>query len=116
MVSTLKAQWPTGNRGIPYVKTGGCPIARGFSFASGSRTHSANLANAVSHSQHFPPLIKTEMALINDEYTGALYFLPIAYVTQHVCIKTSTSAGTGDWPKGKYCLFVYGNECPTGFT
>ncbi|XP_019626235.1 PREDICTED: uncharacterized protein LOC109471388 [Branchiostoma belcheri] len=86
-------EWPTGTYGLPKASSG-CPAG----FREGQyefRGHDSSFS--WGNEAHFAGSLSNST------------------VKQGVCMKTTSSGNEGNWPKGSYCIFKYGN-CPVGFS
>ena len=83
------------------MPTSGCPTDSGFEWETGSRFHDTEDGgfNDVS-----PDTSRLKGPYFRDD------------MWQHFCMKTVDRVGDTDpvWPSGKYCVFKYGPDCPSG--
>ncbi|XP_035677527.1 uncharacterized protein LOC118416513 [Branchiostoma floridae] len=91
-------EWPTGTYGLPMTNTG-CPAFADVTWHEGQRFQDQDGASLSSWSSglHFPS---------NTYYGG--------HMIQKFCMKTFSYEGSGNWPRGSYCIFQKWS-CPSGF-
>ncbi|XP_066285437.1 uncharacterized protein [Branchiostoma lanceolatum] len=98
LVPFFHTEWPCGWYGLPKTNTG-CPEPAGVTWRTGVR------------------LQDTEDDNPNNRWTPGLHFDGGFWknnMYQKFCIKTSRSEGSGNWPRGSYCIFMR-HGCPIGF-
>ena len=90
--------WPQGVYGLP-MPSSGCPTGSDFEWETGSRfqdTDDSSPFNEWSSGLHLKgPYARNDM-------------------WQHFCMKTIDYVTDPVWPSGQYCVFMYGDDCPTG--
>ncbi|XP_021365717.1 sushi, von Willebrand factor type A, EGF and pentraxin domain-containing protein 1-like [Mizuhopecten yessoensis] len=88
--------WPYGTYSLLQPTTG-CPTG----FLVGQKTFHTEDAGSNYNS--------------NNDLTGSASG---GYVVWHFCTKTDANENTGPsvWPAGTYCIMMYGDYCPTGFS
>ena len=89
-----------GSYGLP-MPVAGCPTADGFNWATGYRFHDTDSGDP------------------NNKWSAGLHLkgpYGVDDMYQHFCMKTVGRVGYCDaeWPQGEYCVFKYGDHCPTG--
>ena len=92
--------WPVGVYGLP-MPTSGCPTSAGFTWETGYcfyDTDNYNPDNEWSDGLH-----------IKGPYWGNDMY-------EHYCMKTvdRVSECEQEWPLGEYCVYKFGDHCPTG--
>ena len=95
--ATAVNAWPTGPFSL-LQPTGGCPTGMfsGWRFQDSEDTDNENHATPADLD-----------SCLNIELNRNL--------KTYYCTKNST-AGTGSWPRGTYCIAKYGSSCPSGFS
>ncbi|CAH1240004.1 SVEP1 [Branchiostoma lanceolatum] len=89
-------EWPWGTYGLPKTDTG-CPEPAGVTWRPGVRQQD------------------TEDDDSNNKWTPGLHFDGDFWknnVYQKFCMKTSSTEGYGNWPRGSYCIFKR-RGCPS---
>lgn len=95
-------RWPSGQYGLAMPRTG-CPSSHGFKWQSGYRYQS--LIYQVLYDS------KINYWSVDIKLKGPLTFDGLQH---NFCMKDG-DVEAPDWPAGRYCIYQYGEKCPSGF-